>query len=177
LLTKPNFDNGTNGWWSQGANVTTGNGEIVFNITNPGTNSWNIQLGQGGLKLRKGYKYTLGWRSKRESGIIVLQVQLDHGSYAKIFGTQTVHYNNWNESAIVYENTEADIQGVSVNVMLGGSTAKATFDYISLKEEPLTSNNPVQFKNPDLFHILGRCNRLGKKFMVQKQTLRCRLKD
>lgn len=170
LLTNGNFTNGTNGWWTQGATVTSDGAQITFNITNPGTNAWDVQMGQGGLTLRKGYKYTLNWRAKRESGTITIQVQLDHGSYAKIFGTQIVHYNNWYESALVYENTDSDIQGVSVNVMLGGNNSTAVFDYISLKEESLSTNDIPIVTNPGIGPVsyYGQMQAVGNRIHGSK---------
>ena len=141
LLSNPDFNDGTNGWWTLGADVTAGSGEINFTITNPGANSWDVQMGQSGLTLRSGYKYTLSWRAKRESGALDFRVQLDHDPYTYIFGESTNQDGSWKEETVVYENTGADVSGAGVVVQLGGSTAKATFDYISLKEELI--NAPV----------------------------------
>ncbi len=141
LLTNPDFDNGTNNWWYMGANVTGNNGELIFEITNPGVNEWDIQLGQNGFTLKHGYKYILSWRAKRESGALNFRVQLDHDPYTYLFGEQTNEDGSWKEATIVYENNGPDIPGIGVSVQMGGNNSKATFDYISLKEESITVND------------------------------------
>ncbi len=146
LITNPDFLQGTSNWWYTGAEVSVANGEVTFNISNPGSNSWDIQLGQGGLTLRKGYKYTLKWRAKRTSGTIDFRVQLNSSPYTYIFGKNENQDGSWKETSVVYEQTGTDIQDVGLAIHMGGSTAQAVFDYISLKEELIVSENP----NPEL---------------------------
>ncbi len=95
---------------------------------------------------------------------------MDHGAYAKIFGTQTVHYNNWNESAIVYENTESDVAGVSVNIMMGGNSAIATFDYIHLKEESLTAEHPIVSQGNGPVSYYGQMQAVGNRIHGSKSN-------
>lgn len=139
ILSNPEFTTGTDGWWYMGANVTTANGEVTFNITDPGSNAWDIQMCYNGLTLRKGYKYTFTWRAKRESGSINFLVQLDHSPYTYIFGGNNNYNNDWQEGSAVYENANENIEGVGIAVHMGGNTSTAILDYISLKEEPIES--------------------------------------
>jgi uncharacterized protein YjdB len=137
ILSNSEFSAGTDGWWYMGANVTVSNGEATFNITEPGSNPWDIQICYNGLTLKKGYKYTFSWRAKRESGTINFLVQLDHSPYTYIFGGNNNYNNDWQEGTAVYENTIEDIIGAGIAIHMGGNTATAVLDYISLKEEPI----------------------------------------
>lgn len=135
ILNNSNFNDGTNGWWHMGANVTTSNGEVTFNITEPGSNAWDVQMCYNGLTLRKGFKYTFTWRAKRVSGSINFLVQLDHSPYTYIFGGSSNFNNDWQEGTAVYEHSTDNIEGAGIAVHMGGNTATAILDFISLKEE------------------------------------------
>ncbi|HKJ79802.1 MAG TPA: hypothetical protein VKA10_09715, partial [Prolixibacteraceae bacterium] len=56
LLVNSDFSDGTNGWWHLGANVTSANGIVNFDITLPGVNPWDVLFGQGNFTLKKDYK-------------------------------------------------------------------------------------------------------------------------
>ncbi len=140
LLINPDFDEGTNGWWYSGATVTTSNGETFFDISNGGTNPWDVQLGQGNFTLRQGYKYTLSWRAKRESGALEFRVALGSEPYTTYIYDKREDFNgNWQKSSVEYIHNEADISGMNVTLQMGGSDANATVDYIYLTEEPVTT--------------------------------------
>jgi uncharacterized repeat protein (TIGR02543 family) len=145
LLTNPDFTDGTNGWWAYGANISTNNGEVIFDIGNAGENPWDIQLGQGELTLKQGYKYTLCWRAKRESGTLGFNVGLGAAPYTLYFYDNSKNYDgNWQESCYVYTHQDEDVSNVALTVNMGGIDANATFDYIRLVEEPLPPAEKVK---------------------------------
>ncbi|MCV5870384.1 hypothetical protein OFN61_34560, partial [Escherichia coli] len=47
-LINGSFEGSMDGWWNAGADVKVENGEACVEIRNPGENSWNVILGQGG---------------------------------------------------------------------------------------------------------------------------------
>jgi enterochelin esterase-like enzyme len=146
LLTNPDFEDGTNGWWHSGANVTSGDGVVNFDITNPGTNPWDVQLGQGNFTLKTGYKYTLTWRAKRESDDLAFILALGEEPYTSFIYDKREGFNGaWQESSMEYTHTEANISNIGVTVQMGGSNANATIDYIYLTEEPVVSEDYNQY--------------------------------
>lgn len=147
LLTNPYFNSGTDGWWAYGADISTNNGEVTFDISNAGANPWDIQIGQGNLTLKQGYKYTLCWRAKRESGSLSLNVGINGAPYTVYMSDNPVNLDNsWQENCVEYIHTGEDASNVAVTVNMGGSDADVVFDYISLKEDP---NNTVTLT----FHV------------------------
>ena len=145
LLTNPDFTDGTNGWWAYGANISTNNGEVTFDINNAGANPWDIQLGQGELTLKQGYKYTLCWRAKRDNGTLGFNVGLGAAPFTLYFYDNSKDFDgNWQESCNVYTHQDEDVSNVALTVNMGGNAANATFDYIRLVEEPLTPAEKVK---------------------------------
>lgn len=141
LLTNSEFTSGTGGWWAFGANVTTNSDTIEFNITDAGTNAWDIQLGQGNLELRKNYTYELCWKATRESGQIEFSIGLGETPYTQYFSDISTGFSGeWKEHCISYTHTDEDVSNIALTVNLGGNNANAAFDYIRLTE---SSNDSV----------------------------------
>jgi hypothetical protein len=139
LFNNPDFSYGDNGWWHMGADVATSDGHLVFSISQLGENPWDIQLGQSSFPIRKGYRYTLSWKAKRANGSLNFIVQLNQSPYTLIFGKQENQNGEWQEGTVVYDHTSDDIIQAGFVVHMGLNTATAVFDYISLKEEPITN--------------------------------------
>lgn len=136
VLTNPYFSLGTDGWWAYGADISTNQGEVTFDISNAGVNPWDISLGQGNITLKQGYTYTLCWRAKRESGSLSIGLGLNAAPWTSfITDTPTGFDNNWKEHCNIYTHNSEDVSNVSLSVNMGGSAANVVFDYISLKEE------------------------------------------
>lgn len=55
---------GSDGWWVSNAKLTTKAGEACIRIDNPGSNTWDVILGQGGMGLAKGNSYTLAFTAR-----------------------------------------------------------------------------------------------------------------
>lgn len=136
LLTNPYFSAGTDGWWAYGADISTNQGEVTFDISNAGVNPWDISLGQGNITLKQGYTYTLCWRAKRESGGLSIAVGLGAEPWTLFIADSPSDFdNNWQEHCIEYTHNNEEVSNVSISVNMGGSDADVVFDYISLKEE------------------------------------------
>ena len=72
LIKNADFSSEMEGWtetianWggsdgSADAERTTSDGKIIYNIKNPGTQDWNVQLKQTDIKLQKGHKYKVSF--------------------------------------------------------------------------------------------------------------------
>ncbi|EHY9857447.1 glycoside hydrolase family 9 protein [Vibrio parahaemolyticus] len=55
------FAGNIDGWWNAGGSVTASNGEACIEIKNPGSNSWDIILGHGGIGLENGEMYDVSF--------------------------------------------------------------------------------------------------------------------
>lgn len=67
LLTNGDFSDETSGWGintndGQTATTVVTHGGIVFQVTNPGENDWDVQLIQNGFTLEKGCKYRVKFK-------------------------------------------------------------------------------------------------------------------
>ena len=68
ILKNSDFSNGEEGWekavTSPGeAEVSFADGKATYNITNVGTEDWNVQLKQSGITLEKGSKYKVTFKA------------------------------------------------------------------------------------------------------------------
>ncbi|MDC0584180.1 cellulase family glycosylhydrolase [Bacteroidales bacterium] len=148
LVQNSGFDNGTNGWWIAGATATVSNGKAYIDIQNGGINVWDVQMGQGGFTLKKGYKYTLSWRAKRDSGSQDFSVGLSDSPYTKYITDSPNGFNGtWQENSVEYIHTDADISGIGIGVQMGGNNANVTLDYLSLIEEEINDNQNDTINN------------------------------
>ena len=74
LIKNADFSSGMEGWTETIANwggsdgsadaerTTLEDGKIIYNIKNPGTQDWNVQLKQTDIKLQKGHKYKVSFK-------------------------------------------------------------------------------------------------------------------
>ena len=67
MLKNGGFSKGSEGWESAitapgEATASFDNGKAVYNITNVGTEDWNVQLKQNGITLEKGSKYKVNFQ-------------------------------------------------------------------------------------------------------------------
>ena len=57
MLSNGSFATNTDSWWTSGASAKVKNQEACMNIKNPGSNAWDVILGQAGVGLKKGETY------------------------------------------------------------------------------------------------------------------------
>ena len=69
LIKNADFSSEMEGWTeiiandgSADAQRTTSDGKIIYNIKNPGTKDWNVQLKQTDIKFQKGHKYKVSFK-------------------------------------------------------------------------------------------------------------------
>lgn len=61
LLRNPDFRQGSNGWWALGAPWKVKDGQACVLIDRPGSNAWDVILGQGKVALKQGREYTVSF--------------------------------------------------------------------------------------------------------------------
>lgn len=86
LLNNGDFSQGLNPWWTAGTAATTTGGEACLNITQPGSNPWDVLFGQGGVGLNEGGTYTLSFtaRAAQPTSFKTL-LQFDGAPYTSYF--------------------------------------------------------------------------------------------
>jgi endoglucanase len=61
LLRNPDFRQGSNGWWAVGAPWKVTDGQACVLIDRPGSNVWDVILGQGKVALKQGREYSVSF--------------------------------------------------------------------------------------------------------------------
>jgi len=140
-----NYGNPPDGVWSEyisyyiAANATVVNGVCNFYLTNPGSENWEIQLTQAGLKLESGHAYKLSFDVKADK-IAPFGVYLGEngGSWINFIGLD----GYWQKAI-----TEWQTVSLNFNVPPSAVTAKLSF------ELGLLGNNVVYFDNVSVIDL------------------------
>jgi hypothetical protein len=151
LLTDPDFDNGFADWGvSLNSGVDTslvdisGDQAVNFNITDGGSETWDITLFQGPVTLQKGFTYTLDWEASRESDQIDITVSTPDLGYIEFINDTIAGTNDYIANQKVYHHCSDDISSVSLYANIGGSDGDLTIKRISLIESDVATDCPVE---------------------------------
>ena len=111
LLKNGDFSDGTNGWGintnaDQTATTVVTHGGIVFQVTNPGKNDWDVQLIQHGFTLEKGCKYRVKFKVTSTKARTI-KLGFMSKSYAWYGGTNIV-LEEGKEQEVVFDFTMAE---------------------------------------------------------------------
>jgi len=144
LIVNGTFDGGTDGWGlyvdeDAGATANVENGEYVLTVTQKGTESWHIQMSQGGIYLLKGRSYTLTFSARSSTGSGLLQI----GLYDATGGT---HYASGQYPLIdamqefkkEFIMMQPDDLNASLFIDMGLADYNLIIDNVSLKVNPIT---------------------------------------
>jgi endoglucanase len=86
LLRNPDFRQGSNGWWALGAPLQVKDGRACVQIDRPGSNPWDVILGQGKVALKQGREYTVSFTaSASEPTWLRPLVQFDSAPWTTYF--------------------------------------------------------------------------------------------
>lgn len=137
LLNNGDFSNGDAGWWTSGIPpLSISNGEACATITNPGTDPWNVIVGQGSVGLNQGATYTLSFTARADlaTGFKPL-LQLDGKPYTGYFATEVNDLGpaakNYNFTFDMKEKSDAK---ATFQFQMGGKVAtKVCISNVSLK--------------------------------------------
>ncbi|MGY5450834.1 glycoside hydrolase family 9 protein [Agarivorans sp. MS3-6] len=86
MLRNGQFSEATNGWWSAGGKLAANAGEACIEIAQPGSNAWDVIIGQAGLGLAQGESYAVQFtaRATEETGFKAL-IQHEGPPYTHFF--------------------------------------------------------------------------------------------
>ncbi len=120
LLRNPDFDSGLAGWNKEtqsGAQADFTAGEfagrqgVAINISRAADAAWHVQLNQGGLNVKQGQVYTLGfWAKANDSRQLNANLGQAHAPWASLKGQSYSLKPNWQyfESSFIAPDNEPD---------------------------------------------------------------------
>lgn len=150
MLVNNDFKSGLTGWSTQGTGFTAVPGSdewgsfVNVNITDGGTNPWDVKLYQGGITLEPGYEYTMEWGATRGSGNISVGLGLSTDPYTdymtdKIeFSGSYLDHTSANGQAVTLHYCGEAVSGLRFYMDLGGNNASARIAWASLGKEAKT---------------------------------------
>ena len=148
LLDNSDFSLGTYNWihWSENDSVAVEDGQIIIReLTDNSGQLWTYGFHNTNyFTLKEGYRYTLHWRAKRESGEIKFEVAQYEPSLNVFFSDTPDMNGDWQENTITYDHTTETVYGVGFSVFVGGYTPDVSFDYISLTESEIVEIDSVE---------------------------------
>lgn len=137
LLQNGTFDTDSSGWW-----LVTGNGAMAsmsvvnqalcVDITAPGTNSWDVIVGQSNIPLTANQLFTLHFDAHTDAARwFITKAGLATSPYTGYFHAQQYLYttNNAHSHQFVPDTTDANSK---FELHIGGETGQTCFDNISL---------------------------------------------
>lgn len=91
MLSNGAFTTNINNWWLAGATVKVKNQEACMPIANPGSNTWDVILGQAGIGLEKGKTYNISFDAyASEETQLKTLIQHQGPPYTSHFATDTL---------------------------------------------------------------------------------------
>jgi len=144
LLTNNDFTSGLTGWSTQGTGFSAVPGSdqwgsfLTFNITDGGTNPWDVKLYQDGITLEPGYEYVLEWGASRGSGSINVGLGLAADPYTDYMNDQISFSGSYldhtvaNGQAVTLHYCGTAVSGLRFYMDMGGNNAAAKINWASL---------------------------------------------
>ncbi|MDN3678854.1 glycoside hydrolase family 9 protein [Vibrio tapetis subsp. quintayensis] len=156
------FGNAMDGWWNAGGSVAIGDSEVCIEIGNPGSNTWDIILGQGGVGLEKGEAYELNFdaRSNIDTQVKTL-IQHEGPPYTHHFVTDTLltqQRQSYHYKFIQENDSDA---GAEFQFQMGAQK-KATIcvSNVSLQGKPYTETAKISPIRLNQIGFLPKSNKL-----------------
>ena len=149
MLKNGDFSKGEENWTKAitapgVANVIFGSNKVIYEVTNVGTDDWNVQLKQAGITLEKGCKYKITFKAKSTAARTIKLAMLSD-AYAWYGGNDIVLENNVEKPVeiefIMNEETDSNTtMVVSMGQIKDGSGASLStpVSTITLSEFTLT---------------------------------------
>lgn len=108
---------------------------LEIRVVKPGTESWHVQLNQGGLKLESGKAYTVSFRAKSTTPRpISVGVSQGHDAYANLgLSANAPLTNEWREFRFVFNASQSDDRARISFANLGSAGSVIQFANVSLK--------------------------------------------
>jgi hypothetical protein len=108
---------------------------LELRVVKPGSESWHVQLNQGGLQLESGQAYTVSFRAKSaRPRPISVGVSQGHGPYANLgLSANAPLTNEWREFRFVFNASQTDDRARISFANLGGADSVIQLADVSLK--------------------------------------------
>ncbi|MDO5577366.1 MAG: glycoside hydrolase family 9 protein, partial [Fibrobacter sp.] len=151
LLKNNDFAGGLAEWGSpsvpQGtvtAVKTQWGGGLSFDVQNGGTNSWDIQMTQGGINLRPGYTYKISVRAHANSGSrkILVGIGESGGEYLSYIEFECSLESDLGEFVSSWENSNTSNSNARFFVNGGGENVGFTLVSLSVWESKTPGGDP-----------------------------------
>ena len=131
LLVNSDFAVGKEGWEKAvtapgAAEVSFENGRAVYNITDVGTEDWNVQLKQNGIVLEQGAHYKVSFKAKSSEARTIKLAMLSPG-YTWYGGADiALEKDQEKEITVDFEMTEATDMNTAMVVSMGAIAGTET---------------------------------------------------
>ena len=190
-----NFQNNNEGWnhWTSGgaqSGITVSNGQMHVNITNGGSDSWNVQLAKLNLSIEKGAMYRVSFKATAEAFPRTLSNSIGKAtdpwtSYGSTSVTLTPA-----DSIFSYTFTSGvDDNSARMTFDLGGSDIGISLSYVAMEKVtisegdttsvikvktpeiaffPNPAGNTITVKNIGEYQFIGISDLSGKQMQFQK---------
>jgi len=144
LLTNNDFSAGLTGWSTAGTGFTATPGSdqwgyhVNVNITNGGTNPWDVKLYQDGITLEPGYEYVLEWGATRAGGSVNVGLGMSTDPYTDYLSDQIsfsgayLEHTAANGQAAVLHYCGEAVSGLRFYVDMGGNNQTVNLAWVSL---------------------------------------------
>lgn len=151
MLKNSDFSEGFDGWnyyvSSGNAAFTTDSAGAVLEVTAPGDNSWDIQLGQGGLSLEKGVAYTFSVQLESSDSVrLIVGVGESGGDWSQYLRKDVILNNESKDVSGSFTAQESD-PDARVFFDCGDAVGTLRIKSVSLKKSESASNVTAFQKN------------------------------
>ncbi len=158
-LQNPGFEKGVKSWnkagnypganfFLTGNNVHHGENALNVEVSQPGTNAWDIQLSQSNLELLDGTGYHLSFWAKAEAAQGQISASIINSSNYDLMAAHSFSpHETW--SLFEFDFTAPSSVDAALNIDMGDHTGHYYFDDFTLTTSALTDMNKL--KNPDFF--------------------------
>jgi len=148
MLVNNDFKAGLSGWDTQGSGFSAVPGSdawgsfVNMNITDGGSNPWDVKLFQDGLALEPGYEYVLEWGATRASGNINVGLGLSAAPYTDFMNDQISFSGDYldhsitNGQAVTLHYCGEPVSGLRFYMDMGGNNTVAKISWASLGKTP-----------------------------------------
>jgi len=136
LLSNGTFSGGQDPWWTSGAvSATVAGGESCLNITQAGTNVYDVIFGQAGIGLNQGATYTLTFTARADQATAFKTLlQYDGAPYTSYFAADVDVTSTPKTYAYTFTMNEASDPKASFQFQLGAKLAtRVCLSGVSLK--------------------------------------------
>ncbi|MFW5812687.1 MAG: glycoside hydrolase family 9 protein [Fibrobacterota bacterium] len=151
LVTNHDFSSGDESWEARtpGGSVSAVSGEcgdgLFFDLTGGGgTNSWDVQMTQGGISVRPGYTYkiTFGGTAQNGDKQILVGIGEGGGAYTSYIEADGMLSDTYQEFGATWENADITDDNARLFVNGGGSDESFTLCLLSVVESRTPGSNP-----------------------------------